>query len=116
MVKNPPANAGYVRDVGSIPGAGRSPCRRDGTPLQCSCLEPPMDRGAWWAMVHGVRKSPTQLKRLSTAQKGKRVENVFDEIMAENVPNLEEETDIQVQEAQRIPNKMNPKRLNQDIL
>ena len=60
-------------------------------------------------MVHGVRKSPTQLKRLSTAQKGKRVENVFDEIMAENVPNLEEETDIQVQEAQRIPNKVNPK-------
>ena len=68
-----------------------------------------MDRGAWWAMVHGVRKSPTQLKRLRTAQKGKRVENVFDEIMAENVPNLEEETDIQVQEAQRIPNKVNPK-------
>ena len=58
-----------------------------------------MDRGAWWAMVHAVRKSPTQLKRLSTAQKETRVEHVFDEIMAENFPNLEEETDIQVQEA-----------------
>ena len=69
-----------------------------------------MDRGAWWAMVHGVRKSQTQLERLSTAQKEKRVENVFDEIMTENFPNLEEETDIQVQEAQRLPNKVNPKR------
>ena len=69
-----------------------------------------MDRGAWWAMVHGVRKSQTQLERFSTAQKKKRVENVFDEIMAENSPNLEEETDIQVQEAQRLPNKVNPKR------
>ena len=58
MVKNPPANAG---DTGSIPGLGRSPGEGTGTPLQCSCLENPMDRGAWWAAVHGVTKSRTQL-------------------------------------------------------
>ena len=59
MVKNPPANAGDVRDAGSIPGSGRSPCpiRGHGNPLQCSCLENPMDRGAWQAMVHRVTKS-----------------------------------------------------------
>ena len=54
MVKNPPANARDVRDRGSIPGSGRSPGGRHGNPiLQCSCLENPMDRGAWWATVHG---------------------------------------------------------------
>ena len=57
------------------------------------------------------QKESDMTERLSTAQKVKRVENVFDEIMAGNFPNLEEEeTDIQVQEAQRVPNKMNPKR------
>ena len=59
MVKNPPANAGDVRDVGSIPGLGRSPGAGRGNPLQYSCLENPMDRGAWWATVHGVTKSWT---------------------------------------------------------
>ena len=49
VVKNPAANAGDVRDVGSIPGLGRSPGRGDGHPLQYSCLENPMDRGAWGA-------------------------------------------------------------------
>ena len=53
-VKNPPANAGDVRDVGSIPGLGRSPGERNGNTLQYSCLENPMDRGAWRAMVHRV--------------------------------------------------------------
>ena len=48
-------------DVGSIPGSGRSPRGGNGNPLQHSCLENPMDRGAWWAIVHGVRKSWTQL-------------------------------------------------------
>ena len=57
MVKNLPANAGDVRDVGSIPGLGRSPGGGHGNPLQYSCLENPMDRGAWWATVHGVAKS-----------------------------------------------------------
>ena len=52
--KNPPANAGGVRDTDSIPGSGRSPGGGHGDPLQDSCLENPMDRGAWWATVHGV--------------------------------------------------------------
>ena len=62
MVKNLPDNAGDVRDTGSIPGLGRSPGGEHGNPLQYSCLENLMDRGAWWAMVHGVAKSWTQLK------------------------------------------------------
>ena len=53
-----PCNAG---DLGSIPGSGRSPGEGNGNPLQYSCLENPMDRGAWWATVHGVAKSRTQL-------------------------------------------------------
>ena len=67
MVKNPRANAGNLRDAGSIPGSGRSPGGGNGNPLQYSCLENPMDRGAWRATVHGVTKSLTQLKQLSTA-------------------------------------------------
>ena len=59
------ANAGNVRNMGSIPGSGRSPEEGNGSPLQYSCLENPTDRGAWWATVHGVAKSWTQLKRLS---------------------------------------------------
>jgi len=54
MVKNLPANAGDVRDMGSIPGLGRPPGVENGNPLQYSCLKNPMDRGAWWATVHGV--------------------------------------------------------------
>ena len=61
MVKNPPANAGDIRDTGSIPGLGRSPGRGHGNPLQYSCLENPMDRGAGWATVPRVAKSHTQL-------------------------------------------------------
>ena len=59
MVKNPPANAEDRRDVGSIPGLGRSPGRRHGNPLQYSCLENPMDRGAQWATVYRVTQSQT---------------------------------------------------------
>ena len=59
--KNSPANAGDVRDVGSIPGSGRSPGGGNGNPLQYSCLGNPMDKGAWWATVHGAAKSQTQL-------------------------------------------------------
>ena len=55
------ASACKVGDLGSIPGLGRSPGERNGNPLQYSCLENPMDRGAWWATVHGVAKSQTQL-------------------------------------------------------
>ena len=50
-VKSPPANAGDTRDAGLIPGSGRSPGVENGTPLQCSCLESFMSRGAWWATV-----------------------------------------------------------------
>ena len=57
VIKNPPASAGDLRDVGSIPGSGQSPGGEHGNPLQYSCLENPMDRGAWWAKVHGVAKS-----------------------------------------------------------
>ena len=57
MVKNPPANAGDLTDTGLIPGSGRSPGGEHGNPLQYPCLENPMDRGAWWATVHGVTVS-----------------------------------------------------------
>ena len=66
MVKNPPTNARHVKDVGSVPGLGRSPGGGQGNPLQYYCLENPMDRGAWQAVVHRVAKSWTLLKRLST--------------------------------------------------
>ena len=56
MVKNLPANAGDVRDTGSIPGSGRSPGKGNGNTFQYSCLENPMDRGAWQSTVHGVNK------------------------------------------------------------
>ena len=56
MVKNPPANAGDVKDSGSIPGLGRSPGGGHGNPLQYFRLENSMNRGAWQAMVHGVAK------------------------------------------------------------
>ena len=55
--KNPPADAGDVSDVGSVPGSGRSPGEGNDNPVHCSCLENPMDRGAWWATVHGVAES-----------------------------------------------------------
>ena len=61
MVKNSPANAGDTGDMGLIPGLGRFPRGEKGNPLQYSCLENPMDRGAWQAMVHGVAKSQTRL-------------------------------------------------------
>ena len=70
VVKNPPANAGNIRDTGSIPGLGQDPGEGQGNSLQYSCLENPRDRGAWWATVHRVAISQTRLKWLSTyAQK-----------------------------------------------
>ena len=59
VVKNPPANAGDLRVMDLIPGWGRFPGGGHGNPLQYSCLENPMDRGAWWATVHRVSKSQT---------------------------------------------------------
>ena len=64
-IKNPPAVHQTQADVGSIPGAGRSPEGGHSNPLQYSCLENPMDRGAWLVAVHGVTKSQIRLKRLS---------------------------------------------------
>ena len=59
VVKNPPANAGDVRDAGLIPGLGRSPGGGYGNLVQYSCLEDLTDRGAWWATIHRVAKSCT---------------------------------------------------------
>ena len=55
------ASACNARDLGSIPGWGRSPGEGNGNPLQYSCLEDPVDRGAWWVSVHGIAKSRTRL-------------------------------------------------------
>ena len=64
VVKNPPANAGDVRDAGLIPGLGRSPGGGYGNLVQYSCLEDLTDRGAWWATIHRVTKSQILLQRL----------------------------------------------------
>ena len=64
--KNPAANAGDAKEVGSTPGSGRFPGGGHSKPLQYSCLENPMDRGDWQATAHRVAKSQTRLKRLST--------------------------------------------------
>ena len=63
MVKDLPAKARYARDKGSIPRSGRSPGEGSGNPLQYSCLENSMDRGAGWAIVHGVAKSWSRVTR-----------------------------------------------------
>ena len=62
IVKIQPASVGATRDAGSVPGSGRSPEGGNGNPLQCSCLEDPMDRGTWWPTVHSIAKSWTQLR------------------------------------------------------
>ena len=59
VVKKLPANSGDARDAGSIPDSGRSPGEGNDDRLQYSCLGKPMDRGAWWATVHGVAKTQT---------------------------------------------------------
>ena len=69
VVKNPPANAGDVRDIGFIPRLGKSPGVGSGNPLQYSCLKNPMDREAWQTIVHGVAKSRTQLSDWEWAHK-----------------------------------------------
>jgi len=57
VVKDTSANAGDMRDMGSIPGLGRSPGGGHGNPFQFSCMENPIDRGAWWVRVHMVAES-----------------------------------------------------------
>ena len=66
LIKNTPANAEDTRDVGSIPGSGRSPRVGNGNPFQYSCLKNPMEREAWQARVHGLTRSRTKLKQLGT--------------------------------------------------
>ena len=68
MVTNLPANAA---DAGLIPGSGRSPGGGNGNPLQCSCLENLMCRGAWWAIVHGAAKSQAHLSNTAAANRNK---------------------------------------------
>ena len=71
--KEPACQFRDVRDVSLIPGLGRPTGRGNGNPLHNSCLENPMDRGAWWAVVHRIAKSWTQLKQLSMhAESGRR--------------------------------------------
>ena len=67
MVKNLHVNAGDITDTGSIPGSERSPGEGNGNPLQYFCLENPTDRGAWWATVHEVAQSQTQLSDFTAA-------------------------------------------------
>ena len=69
MVKNLPANTGDAGNSGSVPGLGRSPGGRHGNPLQYSCLENPMDRGAWQATVFGEPKSQTQFSNWGCAER-----------------------------------------------
>ena len=71
VVKNPPASTGGMRDMGLIPGSGRSPEGGHDDPLQGSCLENPLDRGAWRATVYRVAKSRTGLKRPSSSSSTK---------------------------------------------
>ena len=66
MVENPPANAGNIGYMGSIPGSGRSPGRGNGNPLQYSCLKNTTDRGAWQATVHEAAKESDLTERLNT--------------------------------------------------
>ena len=69
VVKNPPANAGDTRDADLIPGSGRSTGVGNGNPLQYSCLENPMDRGALWATVKGGHKKSDRTEQTHTVNK-----------------------------------------------
>ena len=76
VVKNPPADAGDTRDLGSIPGLRRSPGEGRGNPLQYSCLGNPMDRGAWWAIVHTIAKSQTRLSEHTHEHNGNKLQQI----------------------------------------
>jgi len=70
-------STGNAGDTGSIPGSGRSPGGENGNPFQCSCLENPVDRGAWWATVHGVIKESYTTEQLNNTNRGMRRGRVF---------------------------------------
>ena len=89
VVKNLPANAGNARDGDSIPGLVRSPGEGNGNPLQYSCLENPMDRGAWRATIYGVKKSWTQLSEHAHTDAKQPSERVEEWLNEENVGKLE---------------------------
>ena len=65
VVKNLPVNAGDAGDMGSVPGSGRSPGEENGNPLQCSCLDNPMDRRTWWVVVHGVTEESDMTEQIN---------------------------------------------------
>jgi len=77
MVKNPPASTRDSRDVGLIPGSGRSPSIGNGNPLQYSCLEDSINRGVWWATVHGVTKNQARLGTPKTVKGGEKEAGQF---------------------------------------
>ena len=96
VVKNPPTNAGDPRDAGSTPGG------RNGNPLQYSCLENPMDGGAWWAAVHGVTKSQTRLKWLSSSSMDYQKMATHFSILVWKIPWTEEPGGLQSMGSQRV--------------
>ena len=71
VINNPLANAGDTRDAGSIPGSGSSPAEGNGNPLPCSCLGNALDRGAWWATVHGSYVESEMTQPLGTTTQHK---------------------------------------------
>ena len=77
VVKNLPATGGDTRDVGLSPGSGKSPEGGHGNPLYYSCLENPIDRGAWWATVHRVTQTWTWLKGLSSSNRNQIVHSIL---------------------------------------
>ena len=86
---------------------------RNGNPFQCSCPENPRDGGAWWDAVYGVAQSRPRLKQLSSSSSSRREkgsETIFEEIVAENFMNTGKEIVNQVQEVQRVPSRINPRR------
>ena len=99
VVKNLPAHAGDLRDVGSIPGLGRSPAGGHGDPLQYSCPENPMDRGAWRAIVHRDAKRHTSLDRDDLLEEGMATHS---SILARRIPWTEEPGGLQSVVLQRV--------------